>query len=154
MVQSRKNICVDRDTKKCCLLNVNGGFMFGIDEIMEMLKCDNPKSVQEKGIELARKIECFNVFIQPVTKNYNINVWENCAIIISEKTDEQLRPYVFELLMWLRDMNWPGFFTIFKRLKNHKYITERTHVINDSISFAKSLNDEEWLSHLKELNSQ
>ena len=127
--------------------------MFGIDEIMEMLKWDNPISVQEKGIELARTIECFNVFIQPVTKKYNINVWENCSKIISEKTDEQLRPYVFELLMWLRDMNWPGYFTIFKRLKTHEYITGHANVLYESICYAKSLNDEEWLSHLKELDN-
>ena len=29
---------------------------------------------------------------------HNKNVWENCAVIIAEKNDENLKPYLVELL--------------------------------------------------------
>ena len=40
-------------------------------------------------------------FIQPLTPRHNKNVWENCAAIIAEKSDEELETYLTELLEWL-----------------------------------------------------
>ncbi len=43
--------------------------------------------------------------------------WDNCALIVSKRSDEELAPYFVPLLTWLQDANWPGFFTIFERLR-------------------------------------
>ena len=34
--------------------------------------------------------------------------WKNCAIVLSEKSDEELAPYLDDLLRWLQDINWEG----------------------------------------------
>ena len=38
--------------------------------------------------------------------------------ILSERSDKELHPYLYQLLDWILDMNWPGAFCIWERLKN------------------------------------
>ena len=46
----------------------------GIDDIMKMLDENNVQEVQNKGVELGKKIEAINAFILPLNKGYNTNV--------------------------------------------------------------------------------
>ena len=73
-----------------------------------------PSEIQIEGISLAKSIETIIPFIQPLTPKHNKNVWGNCAVIISERSDEEINPHLPEMLEWLQDMNWPGAFCISK----------------------------------------
>lgn len=75
--------------------------MVDIDYIMSLLDWNKSATDQAAGIKMAEKIENINVFVQPCNKNYNKNVWDNCAKILFTRTDEELSPYLIELLTWL-----------------------------------------------------
>ena len=122
--------------------------MVGITEIMDMLDWNMPPEIQSKGISLARNIETIIPFIQPLTPEHNKNVWENCAVIITEKSDEKLKPYLVELLEWLQDMNWPGAFCILDRLQRYSDNNSIHSAINVCIEKAKDCGDEVWESNL------
>ena len=64
--------------------------MIDIDYIMTLLDWNESDENQCYGLELAKKVNCFNVFLQPCNKNINKNVWNNCAKILSDKSDEEL----------------------------------------------------------------
>lgn len=84
-----------------------------IDDIYKMLNWEASSEEQEKGRILARSIEDLSLLIQPSAP---VSVWEECAYILSTKTDEVLEPYLKSMLAWLKDLNWPGALTIFDRL--------------------------------------
>lgn len=125
--------------------------MLGIDEIMCMLDWNNSTDEQEKGIILARQIKNFNVFIQPCNKDFNKNVWENCALILSEKTDEELTPYLTELLIWLQDLTWPGAFSIFNRMCAFSNTEAFDSAYNSCILCACALNESVWAENLNSI---
>ena len=75
--------------------------MVDITEIMDMLDWHMPAEIQTEGISLARNIETIIPFIQPLTPQHNKNVWENCAVIISERSDEEIKPHLPEVLEWI-----------------------------------------------------
>ena len=114
-----------------------------------MLDRNNPAEIQADGIRLAEETGEIKPFIQPLTPRHSKNVWENCAIIISAKSDEELKDYLGELLEWLQDMNWPGAFRIFDRLKCCSDRNLIVHAINESIKTAESANDEIWEQNLR-----
>ena len=89
-----------------------------MEYIMNLLDWNRNANEQAKGIELAKKVQDIKAFLQPCNKKYNKNVWENCAKILAERTDEELSPYLVELLEWLQDLNWPGAVIIAERLKS------------------------------------
>ncbi len=122
--------------------------MCSIDEIMDMLDWNQPDEVQEKGRELARDIKCFHVFLLPRYSQYNKNVWDNCALIIADRTDEELRPYLSDLFEWLEDMNWPGAFCIWDRLKQYGDKEWLNLWLEECIYKAKALKKNMWLSSL------
>lgn len=88
--------------------------MTDIAMVYQMLNWKAPFAIQAQGKELARKVKDLSLLIQPPAEP---SVWEQCAAILSEKTDTQLEPYLTELLQWLQDLNWPGAVTIAERLK-------------------------------------
>lgn len=122
--------------------------MVDITEIMDMLDWHMPTEIQTEGISLARNIETIIPFIQPLTPKHNKNVWENCAVIISERSDEEIKPHLPEVLEWLQDMNWPGAFCIMNRLKNHSDKNSILGAISICIQKAKGCNDEVWEDNL------
>ena len=122
--------------------------MVDITEIMDMLDWHIPSEIQSKGISLARNTETIIPFIQPLTPKHNKNVWGNCAVIIAEKSDENLKPYLVELLGWLQDMNWPGAFCILNRLQEYSDNNSICNAINICIEKAKECRDEVWESNL------
>ena len=119
---------------------------------MDLLDWNNSIEKQEQGIALAKDVKCINVFLQPCSKNYNKNVWDNCAKILSARSNEELSPYMIELMEWLQDMNWPGAFCIFDRLKEmvNEQLFQYSYTI--CLKCARALDDETWESNLKMLN--
>ena len=68
--------------------------MVDIDYIMELLDWNRTEEEQAEGLRLARQVKAFNVFLQPCDDRNNKNVWDNCALIVSEKEDAILEPYL------------------------------------------------------------
>lgn len=125
--------------------------MYDIDEIMDMLDGNNSTEIQEKGIELAKNIKCINVFILPLHKDCNKNVWENCAKILATKSDEELKPYLSDLLEWLQDCNWPGALIILERLQNFTKTEWLCSAFKESVGLAMAYDDDMWLTWLEEM---
>lgn len=123
-----------------------------ITEIMDMLDWHMPLEIQSKGISLARNIDTISPFIQPLTPRHNKNVWENCAAIIAEKSDEELKPHLVELLEWLQDMNWPGAFSVLDRLKGYSDNKSIRSAISACTKKANDSGDEAWKSNLRLLS--
>ena len=126
---------------------------YDIDEIMNMFDWNNPLDVQEIALEMARGIRCINVFILPCHSGHCKNVWDNCAKILAEKSDGELRPYLSKLMVWLQDLNWPGAYTIFERLKYYEG-AGFDFAYNCCVLQAKALDEEMWLSALKSLKEE
>ena len=124
--------------------------MVDIDYIMELLDWNRTEEEQAEGLRLARQVKAFNVFLQPCDDKNNKNVWDNCALIISEKEDLELFPYLFELFMWIRDLNWPGAFCIVERLKEYgKRNASFSRDWQEAYTCAQALEDEVWVENLK-----
>lgn len=122
--------------------------MVDILEILDMIDWSMPAETQSKGISLASNSKDIFPFIQPLTPKHNKNVWENCAVIISQKSDEEIKPYLVELLEWLQDMNWPGALCILDRLRKFSDSNTIFEAINTCIQKAKENRDDVWNSNL------
>ena len=125
--------------------------MVDVDYIMSLIDWNNSMENQIKGIELARNVRCINVFLQPCDKNNNKNVWDNCAKIIAERSDEELEPYLYEMFKWLQDMNWPGADCVFDRLKEYEDKKWFEYILKKCINEAKLLHDYIWFETLIEI---
>ena len=86
-----------------------------VNELFEMLNWNNDEEIQKKGIEEGKKIKYLSILMQPIEDK---GIWENCAKIISQKSDKTLQPYINLLLEWLQDANWPGYNIIYDRIKS------------------------------------
>ena len=127
--------------------------MVDIDYIMGLLDWNKSIADQAEGIKMAENIENINVFLQPCSKNYNKNVWDNCAKILSARSNEELSPYMIELMEWLQDMNWPGAFCIFDRLKGMVNEQLFQHSYTICLKYAQALEDEVWENNLRMLKA-
>lgn len=127
--------------------------MVNIDYIMDLLDWNNSIEKQEKGVELAKEVKCINAFLQPGSPYYGKNVWDNCAKILSARSNEELSPYLIELMTWLQEMNWPGSFCILNRLKEmmNEQLFQHSYAI--CLKCAKALDDDVWESNLKLLKA-
>ncbi|MBQ7821341.1 MAG: DUF5071 domain-containing protein [Clostridia bacterium] len=106
--------------------------MCNIDELFAMLSWNNTEEIQQKGIESAREVKSLCVFFRPNRKD----IWENCAKVLCERSDDELRPYIKNMLEWLEDINDPGATLIEERL--HKFPAEKilehyTHALEKAI---------------------
>ena len=128
--------------------------MIDVDYIMSLIDWNQSSEKQKTGIQMAKNIQSINVFLQPCNKNYNKNVWDNCAQILSERTDDELSFYFEELMCWLQDMNWPGAFCIFDRLKKMLDVPGFQYSYNVCIKCAKALDDEAWINNLEMLKEE
>lgn len=131
-----------------------GDWMIKIDTIMKLIDWNNSIEEQAQGIALAKDVKCISAFLQPCNKNYNKNVWDNCAKILSERTDDELAPHLLGLMEWLQDMNWPGAFCIFDRLQ--EYIDDASYNVafDSSLKHAQALEDAVWEDNLRMLQMQ
>ncbi len=131
--------------------------MKNIDEIIGMLDSNNQKEVQEEGIMIAMKVKTLKVFFFPSYPNnppyYSCKcLWENSAKVIANKSDEELEPYLPDMFEWLVDVNWPGAWTIFERLKNYKRDSFNP-VFNEYLKRSIAFNDENLKSILIDLRT-
>ena len=124
--------------------------MINIDYIMELFDWNNPEELQQKGLELAEDVKCISVFLQPGWP-YGKNVWENCAKVLSKRSDEELKYYLIPLLEWLQDLNWPGAHCIFDRLLLFKNNSILKKSIQICLKRAKRTKDKEWRTTLNSI---
>ena len=125
--------------------------MYNIDEIMDMLDCNNSMETQEKGIKKKKNVKCINVFILPEHLECSKNVWENCAKILANRTDKELQPYLIDILLWIEDMNWPGAIIIDDRLKKFHDMKMLSFAIKECVKRATATDNHIWLENLSEL---
>ncbi len=123
--------------------------MVDIDYIMELLDWNRTEEEQAEGLRLARQVKAFNVFLQPCDDKNNKNVWDNCALIISEKEDLELFSYLFELFMWIQDLNWPGALCIVDRLQKYGKMISYDRQWREAYTCAKALKNNVWMENLK-----
>lgn len=139
--------------------HTNGQLLIGMElnkmermnQIYQMLDYKNSIDIQEKGKQQARKITDLSLLITPPSSP---SVWEQCAIILSEKTDDELVPYLTSILQWLYDLNWPGALTILNRLKKFSGKQLKKSFIDSVVRAINSHDEEEgmmWLDYLSEL---
>lgn len=81
--------------------------------IYNMLKWKNTPETIEEGKRSAREVKDLSLLIMPAAEP---SVWEYCAVILSEKDDAELTPYLDRLFEWISDLNLPGAMTISERL--------------------------------------
>lgn len=85
-----------------------------VNQLFDMLWWESNEENRQKGLEEAAKVKFLSIFILPEEgKGY----WENCAEVLANKTDEELEPYLISIFEWFHDGNWPGFMTIYERLR-------------------------------------
>ena len=128
-----------------------------IDDIYDLFTWDASYSDEEyderveRGIAEARKLRNIYPFIQPIVAGRNSkSAWEPCAKVVALKSDAELEDYLYLLLKWLQDMNWPGADIIFDRLSRIPSVKIQSH-IELSICLAKRNDDESWLNTLEAL---
>lgn len=85
--------------------------MEDLKELYEMLY---QEAAMQTQIPMVREIKDLSVFIMPPAQPF---VWEKCAYILSEKTDQELEPYLEGMVEWIQDLNWPGALTVAERLQ-------------------------------------
>lgn len=112
-----------------------------------------PDDVQKLGIALAKEEPNIWMFIQPMSEKYNKSVWENCAKVLKDKSDETLLPYLIPLIEWLQDLTWPGAEAIFERLSAIPAAT-LSGPISYSVMRAVENDDTVWLGNISMLVQQ
>lgn len=124
--------------------------MVDIDTLFEMLDWNASEAVQAEGRKIASQVKCYDVFLQP---KIGKGVWDNCALILSQKSDKELEPLVPDMLEWIADMNWPGAEHIWNRLllyKSHEWLR---HCLEDAIQKSTGY-DNCWLVMLQEFKRE
>lgn len=121
--------------------------MHSIDEFYERLSWGSQPEVQKAAVEEARSIQSLWLFVLP---GYRKDIWENCARILAERSDEELEPYLYPILKWMQDMNWPGAFIIFDRLQRMPE-SRLSYGLRLRRQEAVKLEDDVWLENLDEL---
>lgn len=122
--------------------------VFNIDDIMMSIDCRKPASVQKDGVFMARSIHSTSAFIMPIG---NVEVWANCAKIVSERSDIELRPYLYYLFQWVRSSDIPGADVIFSRLKRFQKDDSYTKEYVRCVAEALEKQDKNWIHYLEEL---
>jgi hypothetical protein len=122
-----------------------------IDTLFDMLSWNSDEETQRKGIELAKGVKCFSVFLMPRGLDHSKDIWENCARVVSEYPDEILKYCSEELLRWLGDMNWPGAEVIFQRLLKLKEVKLLSFSLVHCVKEALACDDQVWLGNMSAL---
>ena len=139
IIKSKLKIDIDEILK-----NIYGIYIPNTQEIT------NTKENINKAIEEGKKIKCLDSFILPYFERGSKGVWDECAIILSSKTDEELKPYIRKIMTYLQDLNWPGSLKIFERLIKikGKWFDEE---LNYMLDYTKQIKDECFYEVLEEL---
>jgi len=124
--------------------------MKDIIEIYRMLHWHSSYGEQLFGIEAAKEIDDLSLLIQPMHPEYNKSIWDNCARVLYEKTDDVLSPYLAQLFKWVEDLNWPGALIILDRLKifSGQELKQPLESLVNSIMGSINEQDSMWLGNL------
>lgn len=125
--------------------------MSEIDKILVLLSWQQPQSNQLRGLELARNVKCLKAFFQPISDIYGKDVWDNCALIVCERSDLELQPYITDMFLWLQDINWPGASCIRNRIRKFKDMEYVSSQFNLALKTALFLEDDSWINGLHDL---
>lgn len=125
-----------------------------IEYILNLINWNNSRAGQDEGIRLAREEKDVRPFLQPCTQEHNKNVWDNCAVILSERSDEELSPYLIELLEWLQDLNWPGALCILDRMRRYSDKDTFDAAFHLCMKRAQERGDEVWRMNLQRIKRQ
>lgn len=128
--------------------------MVNIDYIMDLLDWNRSAEEQALGIELAKDVHFIHAFLQPCMKNYNKNVWDNCAKILAMRPDSELEQCLPSLLEWLQDLNWPGATCILERLQAYRDTKTLDTYRSIALKEAACMGDEVWESNLLEIGQE
>lgn len=131
---------------------------YSIDEIYDLFMWDNQLSNEEneakaqKGIEAAKQIKNLFPFMRPIVvpPKKSKSVWEPCAKVVAMRSDEELLPYIFLLLEWVQDLNWPGAEIIYDRVVQFPYASIE-FAFRHTRRKAEQTNDSFWLAVLDDL---
>lgn len=115
-----------------------------IDNLFYMLECDNSLDIQDKGLKIASEVKHLSIFLRPIE---NKNVWENCAKVLTSKSNNELERYILFMFEWLQDMNWPGADIIYNRLLDFT-IEEIEMCYRFSLNKARQTDDYPWYNCL------
>ncbi len=110
-----------------------------------MLSWNNPEEVQKKDLELAYGTKYLGNFFQPFIDEESKSLWNNCALILSDKTDEELKQWLLQCFKWLQDMDCPGSEIIAERLRKYSNTENLEHERKKAVRIARILDDKEWL---------
>ena len=125
--------------------------MCNIDEILLLLDWNRSKEEQQEGIQLAGSVQCLKAFFQPTGMTYGKNIWENCAIVICNRHDDELLYYIEDMLLWLQDLNWPGALRIQHRLLQFTKTDMLAAIVTRFIPALEAIGDEIWLENIAKL---
>lgn len=128
---------------------------YSIDEIYDLFMWDTQRSDEEneakmqKGIDSAKQIKNIFPFMQPIlaSPEKSKSVWEPCAKVIAMRSDEELQPYMYLLLEWIQDLNWPGALMIYNRLTQIPFSSMKL-AFRHTRTMAEQTNDSCWLAVL------
>ncbi len=123
-----------------------------IREVLKMLSCNNSEEVQKEGLKLASDIRYSGYFFQPSIDGETESLWDNCALVLSEKTDKALTDYLLWCFIWIQDINCSGADRIFNRLLKYGNKDELNRQKKKAVKIAKILNDDKWLETLQRIN--
>lgn len=121
-----------------------------VNQLFDLLRWDSDECEQQKGLAEAAKVKYLSVFILPEEgKEY----WENCAEVLAQKTDAELQPYLVSIFKWFQDANWPGFVTIYERLRKipAQRIVDAYQFTIDKAQWGKEIDSRRWLTYLSGL---
>ncbi len=130
-----------------------------LDEIYESFIWDASYTDEEYeskiavGIKEAIEYKYLYPFFQPVIPEKSKCIWEPCARVVALKSDAELKPYLYLLFEWLKDMNWPGAYVIFDRLSRMPFSLLENE-LNHCKLRAEKENDELWLKALEDFDKQ
>ena len=125
--------------------------MNNIDTIMYLIDWSRSSAEQQEGIRMARDVKCLKAFFQPSGPGYCKSVWDNCAKIVCERSDEELVPYTSDMLAWLEDLNWPGTMCVVQRLKQFNDVSILAFSIEEMLPALVALKEIPWLMCIAEL---
>ena len=118
-------------------------------DILGGLSWDCTEKEVQQSITKINQWQDYSPLFQPLYKTGKA-VWDNCALIIVSKSDQELEPYLVNMLMWIRDLKWPGAELTMQRLTNFDYkklLPVFEKIVDESIS----LREYDWLYWLSML---
>lgn len=114
------------------------------EKILQEMSWNTPSETQQNAINKALKHENISFLMQPIMYKSS---WENCAKVISQKSEKELKPYLNELLKWIQDLNWPGALEILKVLRNISWENKKKEY-EKTINIALEKGDFIWIFNL------